>query len=70
MNQAEFNEERTVAEERADFSEARGINWAVVSLTIFIVTIIIAGLLFTLLPSGVFSPNNQNTSSGAPIDGK
>ena len=70
MNQAEFNQEREVAEERADFSAARGINWAVVSLTIFIITIVIAGLLFTLIPSNALNRNNQNTSSGVPTGGK
>lgn len=70
MNQNEFRQERMVAEEQAEFHQARGVNWAVVSLTIFIIIMIIGGLLFTMLPSGIMNRNNQNSSSGAPIDGR
>ena len=70
MDRIEFTEERKVAEVQGDVRQERGINWAVISFVLIIVVMIIAGILFTMLPSGGGSRNNQNTTSGAPIDGR
>jgi flagellar biogenesis protein FliO len=72
MNQAEFNQERMVAEENSNKIAESGINWAVISLGLIAAIILIGGLLFLFSPKPTPSLNqtNQNTSSGAPIQGR
>ena len=71
MNQRELRHERQVAEVQGDVRLERGLNWVMISFAIIILTIIIGGIAFTLLPDNFFNwMNSPSNSPGAPVNNR
>ena len=71
MKQEVFEREMKLADVQGDIRATRGINWAIISFGLIILTIIIGLIAATLFSNSAPQMLNENSNtSGAPIHSK
>ena len=68
MNKQEYVQDHLASDAKNTYRMNRGLSWVVMSFIAIILTIIVAGTSFFLMPTNIFNRTNENTNTGAPVD--